>query len=107
MLSQVQAAEMGFLQRVQGVTQGRTEVRWRPGKKQVWAPCSNLRFFESECTAFKENLRHCWDFSAPPVIRRPGHCGTLHYAHGVALCDKVRRCEIRRALNVKPLLRIE
>jgi len=26
--------------------------------------------------------------------------------HGVTLCDKVRSCEIRKALNVEPLLRI-
>jgi len=26
----VQAPEMGFLRRLHGVTQGRTEVRWRP-----------------------------------------------------------------------------
>ena len=37
-LTQVQAPEMGFLRRFYGVTQGRTEVRWRPGKQHVWRP---------------------------------------------------------------------
>ena len=37
-LSQVQAAEMGFLRRVHGTTQGRTEVRWRPGRETSLAP---------------------------------------------------------------------
>ena len=31
----------------------------------------------------------------------------LRRIHGVTLCDKVRSCEILRALNVEPLLRIE
>ena len=34
--TQVQASDMGFLRRLYGVMQGRTEVRWRPGKKKVW-----------------------------------------------------------------------
>jgi len=33
--------------------------------------------------------------------------GFLGRVHGVTLRDKVRSCEIRRALNVEPLLRIE
>jgi len=40
-LTQVQASEMGFLRRLHGVTQGRTEVRWRPmfdGKEKSLAP---------------------------------------------------------------------
>jgi len=31
----------------------------------------------------------------------------LRRVHGVTLRDKVRSCEIRKALNVEPLLRIE
>jgi len=34
--TQVQAPKMGFRRRVHGVTKGRTEVRLRSGKKQVW-----------------------------------------------------------------------
>jgi len=33
--------------------------------------------------------------------------GLLRRIHGVTLGDKVCSCEIRRALNVEPLLRIE
>jgi len=33
--------------------------------------------------------------------------GFLRRVHGVTLRDKVRSCEIRRALNVELLLRIE
>ena len=54
-------------------------------------------------------MEHCWDFSAPPVIRQPKHCAPYHrrYATGVTLRDKVRRCEIPIALNVEPLLRTD
>jgi len=37
----------------------------------------------------------------------PGALSHPRYAPGVTLCDKVRSCEIRRALNVEPLLLIE
>jgi len=33
--------------------------------------------------------------------------GFLRRVHGVTLRDKLRNCEIRKALNVEPLLRIE
>ena len=33
--------------------------------------------------------------------------GILRRVHGVTLLEKVRSCEIRKALNVEPLLRIE
>jgi len=35
-LTQVQAPKMGLLRRVHNVTKGRTEVRLRLGKKEVW-----------------------------------------------------------------------
>jgi len=42
------------------------------------------------------------------VIRNPNHCSPLpHYATGVTLRDKVRSCEILRALDVEPLLRTD
>jgi len=54
-LSQVQAADMGFLRRVHGVTQGRTEVRWRPGQETCLAPpCSTLRSFGNKCIVFRK-----------------------------------------------------
>ena len=37
-ITQVQAPKMGFLRRVHGVTQGRTEIRWRPGQEADFAP---------------------------------------------------------------------
>ena len=55
MLTQVQASEMGFLRRLHGVTPGRTEVRWRPGKEKSLAPpFSNLRSLGSKCTVLKK-----------------------------------------------------
>ena len=44
-----------------------------------------------------------------PVIRRAGLVPPFppRYTSGVILRDKVRSCEVRRALNVEPLLRIE
>jgi len=33
--------------------------------------------------------------------------GDLRRVHGVTLRDKVRGCEIRKTLNVEPLLRIQ
>ena len=110
-LTQVKASEMGFLRRLRGVTQGRTEIRWRPGKEKSLAPpCSNLRSFGSKCTILKKKLRHFWNFSAPPSESAPGVlCPPCppRYTPGVTLRDKVRSCEICRALNVEPLVRIE
>ena len=41
--------------------------------KKFGAPIFETRSFRSKCTVFKCTvyLRHCWDFSIPPVIRRP------------------------------------
>ena len=86
--------------------QGRTEVR---GKKQV------LRFHvrtwglsEANLLYWRKHLRLGRDFSAPPEIRRPGIFAPLVMSPaGAALCDKLRSCEIRRALNVELLLRTE
>jgi len=58
---------------------------------------------------WRKNVGHCWDFSAFPVIRHLRHrppCPRC-YASGVTLRDKERSCEIPRALNVAPLLRID
>jgi len=55
--------------------QGRTEVRCCPparGKKQVWRPLIRTYGFSDENVLYlRKYLRHCWDFSATPVIRRP------------------------------------
>ena len=101
--TQVQAPNMGFLRRVHGVTEGLTEVRLRPGQETSLAlPYSNLRSFGSKCSALKKKLAtSAGTFWRLPVIRRP------RYATGVTLPDKLCSCEIRRALNVETLLRIE
>ena len=91
-LSQVQAPQMGFLRRVHGVTKGRTEVRLRPGQETRLEP---------------SNVRHCCDFSAPPSDSASVVLSHPRYAPGVTLRNKVRSCEIRRTLNVEPLLLIE
>ena len=101
--TQVQAPNMGFLRRVHGVTKGRTEVRMRPGQGTSLAlPYSNLRCFGSKCTALKKRLA-----TSPPSGSAPGALCPPRYVPGVTLCDKVSNCEIRRALNVEPLLLIE
>jgi len=43
-------------------------------------------------------------FRRPPVIQRPGHWAPPSSHPGVTLRDKVRSYEIRRTLNVEPLL---
>jgi len=45
--------------------------------------------------------------SVPTSDSAPGALWPSSYAPGVTLRDKVRSCEICRALNVEPLLRIE
>jgi len=91
---------MGFLRRVHGVTKGRTEVRYRPGPETILAPpCSNLKSFGSKCSALQKKLATLLGlFGAWGIV-------LLLVASGVTLCNKVRSCEISRALNVEPLLR--
>jgi len=80
----------------------------RPGQEtNLPPPYLNLRYFGSKCIVLKKNIRHYCDFSAPPSDSVPGVLSHPHYAPGVTLRDKVRSCEIRRALNVEPLLLIE
>ena len=77
-LTQVQASEIGFLRRVHGVPQGRTEIRWRPGQKSsLTPPFFNQRSFGSKCTVLKKTWDMFGTFRRPPVIRRPGHCSPL------------------------------
>ena len=63
-----------------------------------------------EVLYWREYLWYCWDFTATSSDSSTGAlcppCG-LRYAPGVTLCDKLRSCEIGRALNLEPLLRIE
>jgi len=105
-LTQVQAPNMAFLRRGHAVMKGRTGVRLRPGQEtSLTLPYLNLSYFGSKCTALEKNSRHCFNVSAPPVIRQLGHCGPLVIP--LELRVKVRSCKIRRALNVDPLLLIE
>jgi len=67
-------------------TQGRSEVRWRPGQEASLAfPCSNLRSFGSTFTVLKKVLGHFRNFPVSPqsfgpiiVIRRPRNFVPLH-----------------------------
>ena len=69
-LSQMQAAKWDFCAECE-VTQGRVEVRWRPGHKRSLAPpCLNLRSFGSKCSVLNKNVGYCWD------LRRPHWFGT-------------------------------
>ena len=60
-------------------TQGRNEIRWRPGQEaSLVPPCSNLRSWEENALYWIKYLWHCWDFPAPPtVIRRPENSAPL------------------------------
>jgi len=108
-LTQVQAPKMGFLRRIHGVTKVCTEVRCRPGQETSSAPpYLNLRCFGSKCIALKKKFTTLLRlFGGAPNDWAPGALRPLCYAPGVTLRDKVRSCEIRRALNVEPLLLIE
>jgi len=70
---------MEFLQRVQGGTQGRIEVRCRLGQETSLAPpCSKLRSFGSKCAVLtKKTHTTVGIFRRSPVIRRPGYCWPL------------------------------
>ena len=100
-----------FARRLHGVTPEPTEVTWRPRKETSLAhPCSNLRSFGSKCNVLKKKLQHFWNFSAPPIESAPGVlCPPCppRYAPGMTLRHKVHSCEICRALDVEPLVRIE
>jgi len=99
-LIQVQSPKMRFLRRVHRVTKGRTEVRLHPRQETSLAPpYLNLKYFGSKCAALRKKIATFW---------HPGHCAPLlRYIPGVTLRDKVHSVEIRRALNVEPLLLIE
>ena len=82
------------------MTKGRTEVRLHPRQETSLAPpYLNLKYFGSKCAALRKKIATFW---------HPGHCAPLlRYIPGVTLRDKVHSVEIRRALNVEPLLLIE
>jgi len=78
-LTQVQAPKLGFLRRVHGVTNGRTEVRLRPGQETSLAsPYLNLSYFGIKCPALKKKTCNIVaTFRRRPVVRCPGHCAHL------------------------------
>jgi len=100
-LTQVQAPEMEFLRRVHGVTT-RGVPRWGARNKF----CASM--FEPE--VFRKQI-YCIEENTCDLVgtfRRPGIFAPLVMSPaGAALCDKLRSCEIRRALNVELLLRTE
>jgi len=67
-------------------SQGRNEVRWRPGQEASLAPaCSNLRSFGSECTVLKKVLV------------------TLLWLYCSLRSDSAPRAAIRHPRNFSPL----
>jgi len=81
----------------------------RGARNKFGAPMLKPTSSGSKCTVLKKILRHCRDFSAPPSDSAPrGLCPLCppRCAPGVTLRNKVRSCEIRRDLNIEPLLRI-
>ena len=55
------------------LSQGRNEIRWRPGQEARLAPpCSNPSSFGRKFTALKEVLVTClWFFGAPEIVTSP------------------------------------
>jgi len=107
-LTQVQAPKMGFLWRVHSVTKGCTGVRLRPGQETNLAPpYLNLRYFGSKCIALKKKLTTLLRLVSTLQWFGARGIETPRYTPGVTLRDKVRSCEIRRALNVETLLLTE
>ena len=60
-------------------TQGRTDVRWRPGQEKSLAPlCSNLGSFGSNLQRTEQSTCDIvGTFRRLLVIRRPGYCAPL------------------------------
>ena len=76
-----------------------------PGaQKKFGAPMFESKVFWELMYFIEEKT---WDVVG--TFRHPRHCDPLprRYATGVTLRDKMRSCEIPRALNVEPLLRID
>ena len=122
-----QPPKMGFLRKLHGETQGRTEIRCRLGQETSLASsCSNLslskrtalkkktfdmvgtfrRPVSSEISDFTNNNRSESSQRSEILLDTWALCPP-RYAPGVTLCDKVRSYEIGRALNVEPLVRME
>ena len=61
------------------MTQGRNEVKWRPGQEaSLTPPYSNLRSFGNKCTVLTKVLVALLGlFGHPAMIRRPGNCAPL------------------------------
>ena len=58
--------------------QGRNEVRWRPGKKQVWRPhVQTWDHSDANLLHWRKYLWHFGTFRRPAVIRWPGNCAPL------------------------------
>jgi len=97
--------------RVHDAAQGRTEVRWHSEQEKNFSPpCASQRPFVSKCTVLKKKLATLLGlFGVPKWFGARELCfpcpPSLH--PGVTLREKMRSCEIRRALNIGPLLQIE
>ena len=79
-----------------------------PGQETRLAPpSSNLGSFVSKCTVLKENLAILLGLFGAPSFLAPDAVCPPCYAPSVTLRDKLRSCEIRRALNAETLLRIK
>jgi len=76
-----------------GLHRGETRLDGAQDKKQVWPPCSNLRFFESKCTVLTKALvTLLGHFGALTVIRRPDSDsapGELCFIFSPSFCPRV------------------
>ena len=53
------------------ISRGGPRLDGARGKQQVW------RLLGANILCWRKYLRYCWDFFAPPMIRRQGHCAPL------------------------------
>jgi len=71
-----------------GYEQRHNEVRWHPGKKQVWQPMFEAEVFRKQMYCIEKSTCECCDivgtywgppqsFGTPILIRRPGNCAPL------------------------------
>ena len=61
------------------ITRGVTRLEGGRGQKKVWRPHARTwGLSETNALYWRNDLWHCWDFTAPPaVIRCPGICAPL------------------------------
>jgi len=105
-LSQVQATKRFFFAKSAKWQKGVTRLDGAQGTKEVWRPHVRTSF-GSKCIVLKKKRGTLLGLFRVPSGSAPEASCPRCYAAGGTLRDKVRSCEIPRALNVGPLHRID